>query len=554
LFQDVKEPIDSERGACYTPVSCIASVGGSHSSRPGCHCLAISDYLLEWADEVAHLPRCTEGPSDTTADPHAARAASSRGVSYGLLIEQGLRQTLSQKIDPKLIMANNILQLTSMELQQVVEQELAENPALEVPEDDPCENCEQPKTLCIDCPFHKQAVSADDVDLSIYELEQPIDFACDAEDSENDFIANIRAEITLQDHLLALLRAVLPSEQWEIGEYIISCISDSGYLEGTVEEFALDLDKSPEEVEAVLAVIQTFDPPGIGARDLRECLRIQLERLEEDEAGDPVALAIVRDYWQEMLSGKIGRIARRLKVSAKDVISAIQFIRKQLNPYPGNGFRPPFQNDSSNSGTTVKPDVIVRRSAAGYEIEVAGHDQYLLNINSRYRSMYEEIRNGRNSKYSKDDKKHIVEFVERADMFIRYINERRRTLRQITKAIIEFQQGYLETGAKAFLRPLTRTKIARSIGMHESTVSRATANKYIQLPSEEVVPFDFFFDGSVSVKDLIGELIASEDKSNPLSDQQIAQILQERGFNVARRTVVKYREAEKILSSRQRRV
>jgi len=475
-------------------------------------------------------------------------------VSRELLIEQGLKQTLSQKIDPKLIMANNILQLTSMELQQTIEQELAENPALEVPEDDPCEGCDQPKTLCIDCPFHKHAVSADDIDLSIYEIEQPIDFAADADDAENDFIANIRSEITLHDHLVSLLRAVLPADQCKIGEYIISNINDSGYLEGSVEEFAADLDKTPEEVEAVLSVIQTFDPPGIGARDLRECLRIQLERLEEDDRGNPIALAIVRDYWQEMLSGKIGRIARRLKVSAKDVNSAIEFIRKQLNPYPGNGFRPPYQSEPDNSSAVVRPDVIVRKTAAGYEIEVTGHDQYFLNINSRYRSMYEEIKNGKSSKYSKEDKKHIVEFVERADLFIRYINERRRTLRQITKAIVEFQQGYLETGSKAFLRPLTRTKIARILGMHESTVSRATANKYIQLPSEEVVPFDFFFDSSMSVRDMIGELIASEDKSDPLSDQQIAKILQERGFNVARRTVVKYREAQKILSSRQRRV
>lgn len=470
-----------------------------------------------------------------------------------MLIEQGQRQTLSQKIDPKLIMANSILQLTSLELQQVVEQELAENPALEVPEDDPCENCDQPKTLCIDCPWHKQAVSTDDHDLSIYELEQPIDFAADAEDGEGDFISNIRAEVTLHDHLVSLLRAALSSSYWEIGEYIISNINDSGYLEGSVEEFAHEMGKDIDAVEDVLAVVQTFDPPGVGARDLRECLRLQLERLEEEDKGDPVALAMVRDFWQEMLAGKIGRIARRLRVSAKDVVQAIEFIKKQLNPYPGNSFRPPFQNDLDDFSSSVRPDVVVRRSSAGYEIEIVGHDQYILNINSSYRQMYEDIKNGGAKNYSKEDKKHIIEFVERADLFIRNINQRRRTLRQITKAIVEFQQGYLETSAKSFLRPLTRTRIARTISMHESTVSRATANKYVQLPSEEVVSFDFFFDCSVSVKDLIGELISSEDKTSPLSDQQIAEILVERGFNVARRTVVKYREAQKILSSRQRR-
>ncbi len=254
-----------------------------------------------------------------------------------------------------------------------------------------------------------------------------------------------------------------------------------------------------------------------------------------------------------MLAGKIGRIARRLRVSAKDVLAAIDFVKRQLNPYPGNSFRPPYQTDADDLSESVRPDVIVRRSPTGFEIEVMGHDQYALNINSTYRHMYEEIKNGGAAKYTKDDKKHIIEFVERADLFIRNINQRRRTLRQITKSVVEFQQAYLETGSRAFLRPLTRTRIARALKLHESTVSRATANKFLQLPSEEVIGFDFFFDGSVSAKDLIGELISTEDKTSPLSDQQIAEILHTRGFDVARRTVVKYREAQKILSSRQRR-
>lgn len=469
-------------------------------------------------------------------------------------LEQNLRQTLTQRIDPKLIMANNILQLTSMELQQAIEQELAENPALEVPEEDPCENCDQPKTLCIDCPFRKQIVKADDIDLSLYELEQPAEFAGDADEEEQDIISNIGEEITLREHLTSMMRSSLPEEQWPIGEYIIANIGESGYLECSVEEIAAELDKSPEDVESVLSVIQTFDPPGVGARNLQECLKIQLHRLAEEERGNWIATAIVSDYWQEMLAGKVGRIARRLKVTAQQVIDAIDFIKKQLNPYPGNAFRSPYKTESDHQPGIVKPDVIVRKTEAGYEIEVVGHEQYFLRISPKYRAMYEELKNGKADKYSKEDKKHVTEFVERAELFIKYINERRRTLRQITKAIVEYQQGYIETGSKAFLRPLTRTKLAKALGIHESTVSRATAGKYVQLPSEEVVPFDFFFDSSTSIKDMIIELIRSEDPSNPLSDQQIADILRERGYNIARRTVVKYREAEKILSSRQRRL
>ncbi|MDH7600696.1 MAG: RNA polymerase factor sigma-54 [Armatimonadota bacterium] len=469
-------------------------------------------------------------------------------------LEHGLKQTLNQRIDPKLIMANNILQLTTMELQQAIEQELAENPALEVPEEDACENCDQPKTLCIDCPLRKQLVSSDEVDLSIYELEQPAEFFADA-DEETDFISNIGEQITLHEHLTSMMRASLPEEKWRIGDYIIANIGDSGYLECSVEEIAFELGESPEEVESVLSVIQTFDPPGVGARNLQECLRIQLTRLAEEDRGNAVASAIVDHFFQDMLSGRTGRIARRLKVPVQQVVEAIEFIRKQLNPYPGNAFRSPFASDSDRSTAgTIKPDVIVRKTEAGYEVEVVGYEQYFLRVSPKYRAMYEELKNGKANQYSEEDRKHVTEFVERAELFIKYINERRRTLRQITKAIVEYQQGYIETGSRAFLRPLTRTKLAKVLGMHESTVSRATAGKYVQLPSEEVVPFDFFFDGSASVKDMIIELIKSEDPSNPLSDQQIADILRERGYNVARRTVVKYREAEKILSSRQRRV
>jgi len=470
----------------------------------------------------------------------------------GVLISQNLKQTLVQRIDPKLIMANTILQLSQMELQQVIEQELAENPALEVPDDDPCQGCDMPKTLCVDCAFHRQAVSADDLDISIYEIEQPFDFT-GTDEAEEDFLANIEAQVTLQDHLRSLLRAAGTAQQFRIGDYLIANIADSGYLECTAEEAAADLGKPVEEVEQVIALIQTFEPAGVGARNLQECLRLQLEHLDGQGQGNPVALRIVRDHWNDMVAGRVGRIARRLKVSSQAVEGAIEFIKSRLNPYPGNAFRPPWNSKLDNLKTTVKPDVIVRRTPAGYEIEVVTTEQYFLAINSQYRQAYEQIKSGTGTRLSDDEKKHIVEFVERADLFIKNINQRRRTLRQITKAIVEYQQGYLETGSRAFLRPLTKTKIARALNMHESTVSRATSNKYIQLPSEEVVSFDFFFDNSVSVKDLIGELIASEDKSNPLSDQAIAKILQERGLNVARRTVVKYREAQKILSSRQRR-
>jgi RNA polymerase sigma-54 factor len=196
--------------------------------------------------------------------------------------------------------------------------------------------------------------------------------------------------------------------------------------------------------------------------------------------------------------------------------------------------------------------VIIRRTEFGYEVEVLGADPYGLGLNPTYRDAYDQIKTG-NGHHTDDDKKHITEYVERAELFIRNINQRRKTLRLITRCIVDCQTGFLETGSRQFLRPLTRTAIAKMLTIHESTVSRATANKYVQLPNQEVVSFDFFFNGSLSIKDAIEELIQEEDPANPLSDQQITELLQEKGISVARRTIVKYRESQKILSSARRR-
>jgi RNA polymerase sigma-54 factor len=202
--------------------------------------------------------------------------------------------------------------------------------------------------------------------------------------------------------------------------------------------------------------------------------------------------------------------------------------------------------------SNIKPDVVIRRTDLGYEVDVAGADAYLLGVSPTYREAYDRIKNGR-GKVSVEEKQHVTEYVERAELFIRNIHQRRKTLRLITKAIIDNQQGFLETGQRTYLRALTRTKIAEDLGIHESTVSRATAKKYVQLPNQEVIPFDLFFNPSLSVRTAIEEIIATENPANPLSDRRIVEMLHERGIEVARRTVVKYRGSQKLLSSNRRR-
>ncbi len=438
----------------------------------------------------------------------------------------------------------------------MIEQELADNPALEAPDDDICSSCSIPKELCAHCPYkseQKQTEESEEIDWREWTAPD-IDLIGDMSggDEEYDPLANLGCQHTLQDHLLDQLRSAADKETFKIGEMLIGSINSSGYFEGSLAEMAVELDASLEDVAAVLALVQTFEPSGVGATSLQECLALQLRLMDEQSPIGQLALKMVENYWADTSSHKLARLTHVLRVPKKYVSDALDFIRDQLTPYPGESFRPPWETNPENM-QSVQADIIVRRTMSGYEIDVLMHENQTLAINSKYREAYSNIRNGGVRKFSGDERRHIVEYVERADAFIRSILQRRKTLRAITKHVIEFQQGYIETGQKNFLRPLTRTTVARALGIHESTVSRATANKWVQLPSEEVVGFDLFFDGSISIKDVITDIIGREDKRKPLSDQEITHQLQERGLSVARRTVVKYREAENILSSRQRR-
>jgi RNA polymerase sigma-54 factor len=468
-----------------------------------------------------------------------------------VLLHQDQRQVITQRIDPKLIMANTILQQNSLELVQHIEAELLENPALDVLEEDaPCSgDCLDPNS----CPFCSQRNAQAFRESAAYETDRDnySEAAYDPDD-EYDPVGNLEAELTLQDHLRALLRAAVPEEDYPLGEYLIHCLDDNGWLDGEPEEIAGELRVDVSDVCRVLKVIQTFDPPGVAARDLQECMLIQLRFLREEGQGNALAEKMIRLHFEEVVSRKYGKLARATGVSVDKAKQAIEFVRSHLNPYPASQFRPPWHYKPTNNRSSVRPDVVIRRTEVGYEVEVQGGEALVLGVNPTYREAYNTIKNG-NGNVPDHDRQHVTEYVERAELFIRNINQRRKTLRLITKCIIECQQGFLETGSRAYLRPLTRTKVAEMMGMHESTVSRATAKKYVQLPNQEVVPFEIFFNPSLSVKMAIEEIIAKEDPMKPLSDRQIVDLLKVKGIEVARRTVVKYRDSQKLLSSNRRR-
>ena len=479
-----------------------------------------------------------------------------------MLLQQDQRAVITQRIDPKLIVANTILQLSSMELEQSIEAELLENPALVTLEESGCDgNCLTP-AQCVTCMARENARRPDNndtMDSGDHQNEYDTIPGFEGMEGEEEFdvVGNLEAEVTLAEHLCSLLRSAVSPEDYPLGEYIINCLDARGWLPEKTGQIACDLNMDESEVCRLLIIIQSFDPPGVGARDLQECLLLQLAFLREQAAPaqrqlNENATRMLSEQFENVCNNRYSKMARALKLSVDDVEAAIGYIRAHLNPFPASQFRPPWSYRPGHSKASVRADVIIRRAELGYDIEVPQLEAQALSINPYYREAYNQIKSGENFQ-SPEERKHFVEWVERAERFLQNLHQRRHTLRFITRSIIECQTGFLETGQRKFLRPLTRTRVADLLGLHESTVSRATANKYVQLPNQEVVGFDIFFNSSLSIKDAIEAIVLEEDPAYPLSDQQIVDLLEERGFSVARRTVVKYRQEAKILSSTRRR-
>jgi RNA polymerase sigma-54 factor len=331
----------------------------------------------------------------------------------------------------------------------------------------------------------------------------------------------------------------------EIGEYIIGSLDDSGYLTCSIEEIARSVGEDEKKVEEILKMIQTFDPPGVGARDLRESLLIQLEMRDLE---DSIAARIVSDYFEEFKKKKYTDISKRLKVSVKEIQEMAKVIGS-LNPKPGLDI-------VSEGPTYVIPDLVVERVGDKYVVYLNDKNLPRLRISQSYRSQLEK-----DSSVSEETKEFINGRLKNAKWLIQTIEQRRRTMIKVMESIVEEQGEFFEKGA-AYLKPLTLQQIAGQIGMHESTVSRVTTNKYVQTP-RGVFELKYFFSSSLSTRSgdevsarsaklKIKEIISNEDSKKPLSDQKIADILKEEGLIIARRTVAKYREQLGVLPARHR--
>ena len=469
-------------------------------------------------------------------------------ISINYEQDQELLPQQQLRISPQLIAANAILQLSSIELQQTIARELAENPALEQIDVEYCQQCgnELQHGVCTTCLERQRADAAglDDRGSFIpddFELRQ----GTTPDDEAFDPLTKVASEETLAERLLLDLAMLIDEDDFPIAEFLIGSLDDQGYLSCSVDEVAYEMEVDVERVKQVLKQLQSLEPVGIGARNLRECLLLQIDYLERIGVTEPRAREIVQHFLIELGEHKFGRIAHELKIAVEEVEAVWEFVKTKLNPHPAQGFTPTNVRDRDTRQMYVLPDVIITRGELDLEVEVVESKRFSLRINPVYHQLHGR-RNGDLSSLTAEERQHVQRYVDRAKLFIENLQQRRQTLHRVTTALVGLQRDFLENGIR-HLRPLSRSFVAQELGLHESTISRATAGKYVMIPTGEVIPFAHFFTPSLSIKDVIKELI--EHENAPLTDGQICDRLRERGINIARRTVAKYRAKLDILPS-----
>src|SRR6266851_1115842 len=462
--------------------------------------------------------------------------------------EYSANQTL--KVSPRLVAANYILELSSQELQQQIATELNDNPALELVDIPTCRVCgtELQGSICPRCIQRQKGSSPSSLgaDARGYGYDDGGEARNRGPDDEDfDPLTRVASEQTLAEKLLMEMGAALPEEDMPIAEYLVGSLDEKGYLAIRLEDVAYEMDISLDKIRAVLRVLQAQEPVGIGARNLRECLAIQITHLEERGMSKTHAREIVTQFLTELGEHKFGRIAHELRISQQEVAEVWEFVKTKLNPHPAHGFSPTNASDRDTRAMYIIPDVVISPGPEDFEVEVVESRRFVLRVNPMYTRLSADLHRS-SASMNPDEKRHVQQYVGRAKLFIANINQRRQTLFNITRCLVEQQREFLERGVR-HLRPLTRAAGAQQVGVHESTVSRATASKYVMLPNGEVIPYAHFFTPSLSVKDIMKEVIEKEGK--PLTDSEIVERLKDKGIHIARRTVAKYRMQLAILPS-----
>lgn len=473
-----------------------------------------------------------------------------------MALELKQQMKLSQQliITPQLQQAIKLLQLSRLELVETIREELETNPVLEDGQEETAEReegeieAEPAQETYAEVEITEKVREDFDWEayLEEYNTSTPVLVERDPGQDYPSYEQRLTRKPSLEDHLIWQLRlSGLDDDEKEIGAAVIGNLNRDGYLVATIEEIAEMTAVTPEQVEKVLRKVQTFDPPGVAARDLRECLLIQAHNLPLPNG---LVIDIIENHLHFLENRNYQGLVRALKKSQEEVKEAVDIILG-MDPRPGSAY-------TEDDVQYISPDVFVIRVDDEFVVLLNEDGMPKLKVNPYYKEAL-----GRNSDVSGDTKEYIQSKLRSAAWLIKSIHQRQRTLYKVAQSIVNFQRDFLERGV-SHLKPMVLRDVAEDVGMHESTISRVTTNKYMHTP-QGIFELKYFFNSSInsvvgdavaseSVKEQIRRIVREEDPGKPYSDQEIVDLLKRDNIRIARRTVAKYREMLGILPSHKR--
>jgi RNA polymerase sigma-54 factor len=479
------------------------------------------------------------------------------------MLKQSLTQKQLQKLSPQQIQMIKLLEIPAMQLEQRIKKEIEENPALEEGEEQEHSSDEQEEELFEEADQDEFSLDdyLDDDDIPEYRLQSQ-NYSRDDERKEeipfsggSSFHEMLETQIGLR---------VLTDKQKVIAEYILGNIDEDGYLRREIENivddmaFTQNLDVTVEEVEEVLAVVHDLEPAGVGARNLRESLLLQIRRKDLSDPVTAMAERILDKYFEEFTRKHYEKIESRLEIDEEDMKDALDEILR-LNPKPGGSFHDPM----NRSNPHVVPDFTLEARDGELEVSLNSRNLPELRVSRTYSEMLEAyVRDKEKTRTQKDAVAFVKQKLDSARWFIDAMRQRQNTLLVTMNAILEYQYDYFLEGDETMLRPMILKDIAEVTGLDISTISRVANSKYIQTHFG-VIPLKYFFSEGMQtdsgeevstreIKSILQECITAEDKRKPLTDEKLTEILQEKGYQIARRTVAKYREQLNIPVARMR--
>lgn len=455
---------------------------------------------------------------------------------------QSHRQVMKPLTTAHLAQTMTLLSLTVDELRQEIDKELAQNPALELLEERHCPMCGRVLQSSGPCPVCSTARSENEEEPVVFiSPREDFRYHSDSPDMEYDSSENTSAGEDLPTFVLRQISPELDKDDRKIAAYMLLSLDDDGFLAVTIASIAQYFHVPLSRVQDIQKLIQHAEPVGVGSTNVKEALLVQLEVLSETQKIPALAYGMIENY-MDMISRKhYSELAKLLGVSQKAVEETVLFITDNLNPYPARShWGTHRQPEEATNLAYREPDIIITqmndKPDSPLVVEIVLPIAGTLRINPLFKSAVQQAADEKKVEWKSD--------LERASLFVKCLQQRNHTVLRLMKRLVTLQKGYILLGEK-HMKPLTRAFFATELDVHESTISRAVSGKTVQLPNRRIVPLEKFFDRSLNIRTVLRDIISEE--KHPLSDSELVSMLETQGFNVARRTVAKYRAMENIL-------